>query len=149
MLFRSSAQQHLAWVRTVHEPLPVGLPLGEWWAVLWRAGWLKWLLLQCFSQMQSTDLAARGIATNHWFAGVLCTGRMGDRALQASLRSLRACLLGAEHQNALVLLHPSELLQSNSELNRFAESQAFYRSPWRQREAQALWSGAAWMSRTK
>ena len=148
-LMASSAEQHLAWVRTVQEPLPVGLPLQEWMAVLWRAGWLKWLLLQCLSQLQSPDLAARGIATNRWFAGVLCTGRMGDRALQASLRSLRACLLGAEHQQALILLHPSEPLQASGELDRFAESQAFYSSPWRQREAQALWSGAGWIPRTK
>ena len=107
-LMTTHPQHPLAWVRTVHEPLPVGLPLGEWWSVLLRAGWLKWLLLQCLSQLQCSDLVERGIATNRWFAGVLCTGRMGDRALLASLRSLRACLLGNEHQQALVLLHPSE-----------------------------------------
>ena len=148
-LMASRPQHPVAWVRTVHEPLPVGLPLGEWWSVLRSAGWLKWLLLQSLSELQRPELAARGIATNQWFAGVLCTGRMGDRALQASLRSLRACLLGQEYQHALVLLHPSEPLQSDRQLERFAESQAFYRSPWRQREAQALLSGAGWMSRTK
>ena len=148
-LMAISSEQRLAWVRTVHEPLPVGLPLSEWWAVLWRAGWLKWLLLQCLSQLQSPDLADRGIATNRWFAGVLCTGRMGDRALQASIRSLRACLLGTEQEQAMVLLHPAEPLTGGGELERFAESQAFYSSPWRQREAQALVSGAGWMPRTK
>ena len=110
---------------------------------------MKWLLLQCLSQLQCPDLAARGIATNQWFAGVLFTVRMGDCALQPSLHSLRARSLGQEHQQALVLLHPSEPLQSERELERFAESQAFYRSPWRQREAQALLAGAGWMSRTK
>ena len=148
-LLASSAGHSIRWIRTVREPWPAGLPLKEWGEVVLGAGWLKWLLLVGLSHWQAPSLVRRGIATNRWFAGVLCTGRMGTAAVQASLRSLRAHQLDTPQQPALVLLHPALPLANDTELAGFAQSQGFYRSSWRQREAQALESGAEWMQRTK
>lgn len=148
-LLASSAGQPIRWIRTVREPLPAGLPFKEWGAVLISAGWLKWLLLVGLSHWQAPSLGPRGIATNRWFAGVLCTGRMGTAALQASLRSLRAHQLETPQQPALVLLHPALPLSREESLNFFAKSRELYSSSWRQREIQSLESGVPWTQRTK
>ena len=148
-LMAYSSEQPISWIRTVDEPIPVGLTLQAWWSVLCGGGWLKWLLLVFLSRCQRDTLISRGISTNRWFAGVLCTGRMGRDALKASVRSLRASQLDGPQKSALVLLHPALPLRHPQELKAFEKSQGFYQSRWRQLEAQALESGAEWMRLTK
>ena len=124
-------QADIRWIRTTAEPLPTGLPLKSWVSAVRDGGLLKWLVLQVLTALARPRLQKRSIHTNTRFAGVLFTGRMSGAELEAA----ESCLNGGD----LLLAHPAAE-GSSRDLARhgFELSETFFRSPWRQREWQAL-----------
>ena len=124
-------QADIRWIRTTAEPLPTGLPLKSWVSAVRDGGLLKWLVLRVLTALARPRLQKRSIHTNIRFAGVLFTGRMSGAELEAA----ESCLNGAD----LLLAHPAAE-GSSRDLARhgFELSETFFRSPWRQREWQAL-----------
>lgn len=120
------------WIRTLREPWPWrGIPASAWWHTCQALGPLKWLLLRLLNRGRAAELARLGIATNPGFSGVLFTGLMDGAVLAAAERHLSG--------GGLVLAHPSEPWRwSGSQLQAYPLSSRFYRSSWRQREAEAL-----------
>ena len=124
-------QADIHWIRTTAEPLPTGLPLKSWVSAVRDGGLLKWLVLRVLTGLACPRLKKRSIHTNARFAGVLFTGRMSGAELEAA----ESCLNGGD----LLLAHPAAE-GSSRDLARhgFELSETFFRSPWRQREWQAL-----------
>ena len=124
-------QADIHWIRTTAEPLPTGLPLKSWVSAVRDGGLLKWLVLRVLTALACPRLQKRSIHTNARFAGVLFTGRMSGAELEAA----ESCLNGGD----LLLAHPAAE-GSSRDLARhgFELSETFFRSPWRQREWQAL-----------
>ena len=124
-------QADIRWIRTTAEPLPTGLPLKSWVSAVRDGGLLKWLVLRVLTALARPRLQKRSIHTNARFAGVLFTGRMSGAELEAA----ESCLNGGD----LLLAHPAAE-GSSRDLARhgFELSETFFRSPWRQREWQAL-----------
>ena len=124
-------QADIHWIRTTAEPLPTGLPLKSWVSAVRDGGLLKWLVLRVLTGLARPRLQKRSIHTNARFAGVLFTGRMSGAELEAA----ESCLNGGD----LLLAHPAAE-GSSRDLARhgFELSETFFRSPWRQREWQAL-----------
>ena len=121
----------IVWVRTTAEPLPQGLPLKLWIKALRDGGLLKWLVLQPLTWLAQRRLKAAGIGTNQRFAGVLFTGEMTGAALDAAERSLG--------DGDLLLAHPAAAVNPDQlEQHQFHRSAAFFSSPWRQHEWEAL-----------
>ena len=129
-------QPDIHWVRTTAEPLPSHLPLKLWLFTLRGGGMLKWLILRLLTAMARPRLKAAGIATNPRFAGVLFTGRMAGKPLDAAINELK--------DGDLVLAHPAAPNESvpNEEESLlkqgFELSSAFLQSPWRHHEWNAL-----------
>ena len=129
-------QPDIHWVRTTAEPLPSHLPLKLWLFTLRGGGMLKWLILRLLTAMARPRLKAAGIATNPRFAGVLFTGRMAGKPLDAAINKLK--------DGDLVLAHPAAPNESvpNEEESLlkqgFELSSAFLQSPWRHHEWNAL-----------
>ena len=124
-------QADIRWIRTTAEPLPTGLPLKSWVSAVRDGGLLKWMVLRVLTALARPRLQKRSIHTNSRFAGVLFTGRMSGAELEAA----ESCLNGGD----LLLAHPAAE-GSSCDLARhgFELSETFFRSPWRQREWQAL-----------
>ena len=122
-------QPHIHWVRITAEPLPTHLPLKLWLFAPRGGGILKWLILRLLAAMARPRLIAAGIATNPRFAGVLFTGRMAGKQLDAAINELK--------DSGQVLAH---LAAPNEELSTlkqgFELSSVFLKSPWRQNECQ-------------
>ena len=119
------------WIRTLREPWPWrGISPSTWWHSCQALGPLKWLLLRLLNRGRAAELARLGIATNPGFSGVLFTGLMDGAVMAAAERRLSG--------GGLVLAHPSEPWPAGAELPAYPLSSRFYRSSWRQREADAL-----------
>ena len=119
------------WIRTLREPWAwQGIPAAAWWHSCQALGPLKWLLLRLLNRGRAAQLARLGIATNPAFSGVLFTGFMDRAVMAAAERRLSG--------GGLVLAHPSEPWRPGRQLQAYPLSSRFYRSSWRQREAEAL-----------
>ena len=138
-LLRGSEQHQIHWIRTTREPLPTDLPLSCWWSALRRGGLLKWMVLQLLSGLAIPRLKRAGINTNSAFAGVLFTGCMTGRPLEACLQGLE-CRESREGDTPnLLLSHPAGVSEAFSlQRSGFHLSADFFSSPDRQREWQAL-----------
>jgi hypothetical protein len=124
-------QPEIIWVRTTAEPLPQGLPLKLWIKAIRDGGLLKWLVLQPLTWLAQRRLKAAGIGTNQHIAGVLFTGEMTGAALDAAERSLG--------DGDLLMAHPAAAVNPDQlEQHQFDRSAAFFSSPWRQHEWNAL-----------
>jgi len=124
-------QPEIDWIRTTAEPLPSGLPLEAWASTIRDGGLLKWMVLQLLTALAKPKLKQRGIATNPRFAGVLFTGRMVGAPLLAAERCL--------DRTDLLLAHPAQSGSHHGLAEQgFDRSEAFFNSPWRQREWNAL-----------
>ena len=124
-------QADICWIRTTAEPLPTGLPLKSWVSAVRDGGLLKWLVLRVLTALARPRLQKRSIHTNIRFAGVLFTGRMSGAELEAA----ESCLNGGD----LLLAHQAAEGSSRDLAHHgFELSETFFRSPWRQREWQAL-----------
>ena len=128
-------QPEVIWVRTTAEPLPQGLPLRLWIKALRGGGLLKWLVLQALTWLAQPRLRAAGIRMNARFAGVLFTGQMAGKALEAAEESLG--------DGDLLLAHPAAPVDTDDLMQRqFHRSAEFFSSPRRQDEWRALSSRA-------
>ncbi|AII46731.1 hypothetical protein KR49_09790 [Synechococcus sp. KORDI-49] len=138
-LLRQSKQHQIDWIRTTREPLPTDLPLSCWWSALRSGGLLKWLVLQLLSGLAIPRLKRAGISTNGAFSGVLFTGRMTGRPLEACLQGLAWSPTREGDTPNLLLSHPAVAGNAAAmERYGFQLSAGFFSSTDRQREWQAL-----------
>ena len=138
-LLRGAEHHQIHWIRTTREPLPTDLPLSCWWSALRSGGLLKWLVLQLLSGLAIPRLKRAGINTNGAFGGVLFTGCMTGRPLEACLQGLECLESQRGDTPNLLLCHPAGVSEAvDMERNGFQLSAGFFSSPDRQREWQAL-----------
>ena len=138
-LLRQSKRHQIHWIRTTREPLPTDLPLTCWWSALRSGGLLKWLVLQLLSGLAVPRLKQAGISTNSAFSGVLFTGCMTGRPLEACLQGLESHPWRQGDTPNLLLSHPAGVSEPASmDCDGFNLSAGFFSSSDRQREWQAL-----------
>ena len=142
-LLDQARESGITWIRTTREPLPTGLSLADWWTAMRRGGLLKWAVLQFLSGMATNRLNHAGLATNTWFSGVLFTGEMTGRRLEARFHELKSRGRQAGSTQNLLLAHPAGPIRQG-ELSRhgFDLSESFFSSLNRQEEWQSLRSRA-------
>jgi hypothetical protein len=100
---------------------------------------LKWLVLQCLTRLARPKLRAANVGTNQSFAGVLFTGQMTGEALECCWHTNHCQHASASGSRAMLLIHPAQpgggdVMQEHQ----FTESCAFFSSPQRQQEWQAM-----------
>ena len=131
--------EQVTWIRTTAEPLPTNLPLHLWWDCFREGGALKWLVLQCLTRLARPKLRAANVSTNQSFAGVLFTGRMTGEALECCWHSNHCQKAAESGSRAMLLIHPAQPGDAHSmHEHQFTESSAFFSSPQRQQEWQAM-----------
>jgi predicted glycoside hydrolase/deacetylase ChbG (UPF0249 family) len=131
--------EQVTWIRTTAEPLPTNLPLHLWWDCFRQGGALKWLVLQCLTRLARPKLRAANVGTNQSFAGVLFTGRMTGEALECCWHTNHCQHPSASGSRAMLLIHPAQPGGGDvTQEHQFTESCAFFSSPQRQQEWQAM-----------
>jgi hypothetical protein len=131
--------EQVTWIRTTAEPLPTDLPLNLWWACVRQGGVLKWLVLQCLTRLARPQLRAANVGTNRSFAGVLFTGRMTGKALECCWYTNHLQNPNKNGSRAMLLIHPAQPGSTDAmQAHQFTESFAFFSSPQRQQEWQAV-----------
>jgi predicted glycoside hydrolase/deacetylase ChbG (UPF0249 family) len=129
----------VARVRVVREPLYV-VPREAGWFL--AANLAKHAVLDALSARAQGPLAARGVAFPSFFVGVLYTSRMSPAVVEAALERLRARGV-SDDAEVEVLFHPGGGAPEEApQWARRPEHQAFYLSPRRARESEALRSAA-------
>ena len=131
--------EQVIWIRTTAEPLPTDLPLNVWWDCLRQGGALKWVVLQCLTSLAKPKLRNSGVRTNRSFAGVLFTGRMTGKALECCWHASHRQNRSKSGSRTMLLIHPAQ--QGSADAMRehqFTESFAFFSSPERQHEWEAM-----------
>jgi hypothetical protein len=131
--------EQVTWIRTTAEPLPTNLPLHLWWDCFRQGGALKWLVLQYLTRLARPKLRAANVGTNQSFAGALFTGRMTGEALECCWHNNHCQNASESGSRAMLLIHPAQpgggdVMQEHQ----FTESCAFFSSPQRQQEWQAM-----------
>ena len=131
--------EQVTWIRTTAEPLPTDLPLNLWWACFRQGGALKWLVLQCLTRLARPKLRNANVVTNRSFAGVLFTGRMTGKALECCWRTNHRQNVSENGSRAMLLIHPAQPGGADAmQKHQFTESFAFFSSPERQYEWEAM-----------
>ena len=131
--------EQVTWIRTTAEPLPTDLPLNLWWACVRQGGALKWLVLQCLTRLARPKLRNANVVTNRSFAGVLFTGRMTGKALECCWRTNHRQNVSENGSRAILLIHPAQPGGADAMRDhQFTESFAFFSSPERQYEFEAM-----------
>ena len=131
--------EQVIWIRTTAEPLPTDLPLNVWWDCLRQGGALKWLVLQCLTWLAKPKLLNSGMRTNRSFAGVLFTGRMTGKALECCWHTSHRPNRSESGSRTMLLIHPAQPGSADAmREHQFTESFAFFSSPERQHEWQAM-----------
>ena len=131
--------EQVTWIRTTAEPLPTDLPLNLWWACVRQGGALKWLVLQCLTRLARPKLRNANVVTNRSFAGVLFTGRMTGKALECCWRTNHRQNVSENGSRAMLLIHPAQPGGADAMRDhQFTESFAFFSSPERQYEWEAM-----------
>ena len=131
--------EQVTWIRTTAEPLPTDLPLNLWWACVRQGGALKWLVLQCLTRLARPKLRNANVVTNRSFAGVLFTGRMTGKALECCWRTNHRQNVSENGSRAMLLIHPAQPGGADAmQKQQFTESFAFFSSPERQYEWEAM-----------
>ena len=131
--------EQVTWIRTTAEPLPTDLPLNLWWACVRQGGALKWLVLQCLTRLARPKLRNANVVTNRSFAGVLFTGRMTGQALECCWRTNHRQNVSENGSRAMLLIHPAQPGGADAMRDhQFTESFAFFSSPERQYEWEAM-----------
>ena len=131
--------EQVTWIRTTAEPLPTNLPLHLWWDCFRQGGALKWLVLQCLTRLARPKLRNADVGTNRSFAGVLFTGRMTGKALECCWHANHRHDTSESGSRAMLLIHPAQPVGNDvMQQHRFIESFAFFTSPQRQQEWQAI-----------
>ncbi len=131
--------EQVTWIRTTAEPLPTDLPLNLWWDCVRQGGALKWVVLQCLTRLARPKLRNADLGTNHSFAGVLFTGRMTGKALKCCWHANHCENASENRSRAMLLIHPAQAGDVNAmQKHQFTESLAFFSSPQRQQEWQAM-----------
>ena len=131
--------EQVTWIRTTAEPLPTDLPLNLWWACFRQGGALKWLVLQCLTRLARPKLRNANVVTNRSFAGVLFTGRMTGKALECCWRTNHRQNVSENGSRAILLIHPAQPGGADAMRDhQFTESFAFFSSPERQYEWEAM-----------
>ena len=131
--------EQVTWIRTTAEPLPTDLPLNLWWACVRQGGALKWLVLQCLTRLARPKLRNANVVTNRSFAGVLFTGRMTGKALECCWRTNHRQNVSEIGSRAMLLIHPAQPGGADAMRDhQFTESFAFFSSPERQYEWEAM-----------
>ena len=131
--------EQVTWIRTTAEPLPTDLPLNLWWACVRQGGALKWLVLQCLTRLARPKLRNANVVTNRSFAGVLFTGRMTGKALECCWRTNHRQNVSESGSRAMLLIHPAQPGGADAmQKHQFTESFAFFSSPERQYEWEAM-----------
>ena len=131
--------EQVTWIRTTAEPLPTDLPLNLWWACVRQGGALKWLVLQCLTRLARPKLRNANVVTNRSFAGVLFTGRMTGKALECCWRTNHRQNVSESGSRAMLLIHPAQPGGADAMRDhQFTESFAFFSSPERQYEWEAM-----------
>ena len=129
----------VARVRVVREPLFL-VPRERGWFL--AANLAKHAILGALSARARGELAARGVAHPSFFVGVLYTSHMSPAVVEAALARLRA--RGVDDDAEVeVLFHPGGAAPDEASLwARRPEQRAFYLSPDRARESEAVRSAA-------
>jgi predicted glycoside hydrolase/deacetylase ChbG (UPF0249 family)/putative flippase GtrA len=131
--------EQVIWIRTTAEHLPTDLPLNVWWDCLRQGGVLKWVVLQCLTRLAKPKLRNADIGTNRSFAGVLFTGRMTGKALECCWHTSHRPNRSESGSRTMLLIHPAQPGSADAmRENQFTESFAFFSSPERQHEWQAM-----------
>jgi predicted glycoside hydrolase/deacetylase ChbG (UPF0249 family)/putative flippase GtrA len=131
--------EQVIWIRTTAEHLPTDLPLNVWWDCLRQGGVLKWVVLQCLTRLAKPKLRNSGVRTNRSFAGVLFTGRMTGKALECCWHASHRQNRSKSGSRTMLLIHPAQPGSADAmRENQFTESFAFFSSPERQHEWQAM-----------
>ena len=131
--------EQVTWIRTTAEPLPTDLPLNLWWACFRQGGALKWLVLQCLTRLARPKLRNANVVTNRSFAGVLFTGRMTGEALECCWHTNHYQNASESGSRAMLLIHPAQPGGADAMRDhQFTESFAFFSSPERQYEWEAM-----------
>jgi predicted glycoside hydrolase/deacetylase ChbG (UPF0249 family)/putative flippase GtrA len=131
--------EQVIWIRTTAEHLPTDLPLNVWWDCLRQGGVLKWVVLQCLTRLAKPKLRNADVGTNRSFAGVLFTGRMTGKALECCWHTSHRPNRSESGSRTMLLIHPAQPGSADAmRENQFTESFAFFSSPERQHEWQAI-----------
>ena len=131
--------EQVIWIRTTAEPLPTDLPLNVWWDCLRQGGALKWVVLQCLTGLAKPKLRNSGVRTNRSFAGVLFTGRMTGKALECCWHASHRQNRSKSGSRTMLLIHPAQPGSAHAmREHQFTESFAFFSSPERQHEWEAM-----------
>ena len=131
--------EQVTWIRTTAEPLPTDLPLNLWWDCVRQGGALKWVVLQCLTRLAKPKLRNADVGTNRSFAGVLFTGRMTGKALECCWHANHRHNTSGISSRAMLLIHPAQPGGVDAmQKHEFTESFAFFSSPQRQQEWQAM-----------
>jgi predicted glycoside hydrolase/deacetylase ChbG (UPF0249 family)/putative flippase GtrA len=131
--------EQVIWIRTTAEHLPTDLPLNVWWDCLRQGGVLKWVVLQCLTRLAKPKLRNADVGTNRSFAGVLFTGRMTGKALECCWHTSHRPNRSESGSRTMLLIHPAQPGSADAmRENQFTESFAFFSSPERQHEWQAM-----------
>ena len=131
--------EQVIWIRTTAEPLPTDLPLNVWWDCLRQGGALKWVVLQCLTNLAKPKLRNSGVRTNRSFAGVLFTGRMTGKALECCWHASHRQNRSKSGSRTMLLIHPAQPGSAHAmREHQFTESFTFFSSPERQHEWEAM-----------
>jgi hypothetical protein len=131
--------EQVIWIRTTAEPLPTDLPLNVWWDCLRQGGALKWVVLQCLTSLAKPKLRNSDVRTNRCFAGVLFTGRMTGKALECCWHASHRQNRSKSGSRTMLLIHPAQPGSAHAmREHQFTESFAFFSSPERQHEWEAM-----------
>lgn len=103
-------------------------------------GFGKHALLNMLAAHHRPAAQTRDIARDDWFVGTLLTGRMSAKAVDASLRRIRALSRGdAANASVEILFHPGGATPDEKAIwARYPAIGAYYFSPWRRFESEAL-----------
>jgi YdjC-like protein len=126
-----------AGMRLVREPFLAGLPAESRPGL---DGFAKHALLNGLGRRGRREAAARGIATDDWFVGVLLTGQMSAVAVDAALRRIHArSAPDGREASVEILFHPGSAAPGEEAVwTRYPWGRAYYYSPWRRRESEVL-----------
>lgn len=137
-ILEEAKHSHIIWIRSLKESLPPGLPLKYWWRVWQKKGHLKWIILQILTLLAIKPLRKNHISTNSRFSGVLFTGQMSRKPLQAGWTELRSNHNNSRAAQSILLVHPSAHLATDLKACGFHVSHDFAASKWRQKEWYAI-----------
>ncbi len=141
ILLDVSHELNITWIRTTSEKIPTNLPLKFWKLSLLNGGTVKWAVLQALTFFAEPKIKHAKISTNAGFAGVLFTGHMIEKVLKESWKELERSLVKNLKTRPIILSHPATYNKEKAidpALNQFPLSSKFARSPWRQKELEAL-----------